>query len=187
MNLSEEQELIQEAQKNNESFVKLYDMYYSRIFGYIFRRTLDLEKSKDICSETFLKALVNIKRFRWKNIPFSAWLYRIATNEMNMADRLSRYRPASLEKFMQNPPFDIIDPNTLETEKLMLEKQMKQNEDFIAIQQKLLLLPSKYQEVIALRYFEEKSIKEIADILDKKEGTVKSLLSRGIDKLKDLL
>jgi RNA polymerase sigma-70 factor, ECF subfamily len=42
----------------------------------------------------------------------------------------------------------------------------------------------KYQEVISLRYFEKKAILEIAEILDKKEGTVKSLLSRGLEKLK---
>ena len=45
-------------------------------------------------------------------------------------------------------------------------------------------LDIKYQEVISLRFFEQKSIKEIAVILNKKEGTVKSLLYRGIDKLK---
>ena len=51
----------------------------------------------------------------------------------------------------------------------------------------MLELPIKYQDVIMLRYFERKSVKEIAEILNKKEGTVKSLLSRGIRRLKNLL
>ncbi|MGI8584642.1 MAG: hypothetical protein ACR2KX_20830, partial [Chitinophagaceae bacterium] len=72
MTQPDEEQLIKEAQNNNYGFVKLYDIYYSRIFGYIFRRTLDLEQTKDITSETFLKAYINIGKFHWKNIPFSA-------------------------------------------------------------------------------------------------------------------
>ena len=61
---------------------------------------------------------------------------------------------------------------------------MKEYKDFQAIQQELLLMDIKYQEVISLRFFEDKSIKEIGAILNKKEGTVKSLLSRGVQLLK---
>lgn len=182
----EEQQVIKEAQKDNESFAKLYDLYYPRIFGYIFRRTLDLERSKDITSETFIKAFINVGRFQWKNVPFSSWLFRIATNEMNMADRKKKYKTESLHQFPGKGTLDIADPQSLETEQIAIEKQLQQSKDFLAVQQKLLLLPLKYREVIALRYFEDKSIKEIAEILDKNEGTVKSLISRGIDKLKIL-
>ena len=55
----------------------------------------------------------------------------------------------------------------------------------MAINESIRKLDIKYQDVIALRFFEHKSIKEIAIILDKKEGTIKSLLSRGIEKLKE--
>jgi RNA polymerase sigma-70 factor (ECF subfamily) len=48
-------------------------------------------------------------------------------------------------------------------------------------------LPAKYQDVIALRYFEGKSIREIAEILGKREGTIKSLLSRGLEKIRKKL
>ena len=58
--------------------------------------------------------------------------------------------------------------------------------DFLRIQKQLLGLPLSYQEVMALRYFEEKSISEISLITGKKEGTVKSLLSRGIEKLRSM-
>jgi RNA polymerase sigma-70 factor (ECF subfamily) len=187
MNLLAEQQLVTDAQKSNESFSKLYDLYYPKIFGYIFRRTLDLELSKDITSETFIKAFINIGRFEWKNIPFSSWLFRIATNEMNMADRKKKYKASSFDDLIDKRTIEIADPQSLETEKLIVEKQLQQSRDFTLIQQKLSLLSLKYQEVIALRYFEEKSIKEIAEILGKNEGTVKSLISRGIEKLKLLL
>lgn len=187
MTQSDEEQLIKEAQKNNQGFVKLYDIYYAKIFGYIFRRTLDLEQTKDITSETFLKAYINIGKFQWKNIPFSAWLYRIATNEMNMAYRTKTFKPDSYHDLAEQGLLEIAEPQSLESEKILMEYQLQQSKDFIQIQEKLKHLPVKYQEVIALRYYEEKSVKEIADILSKKEGTIKSLLSRGIDKLKILL
>ena len=87
----EEQLLVEKAKTDKEAFVRLYDFYYPKIFGYVFRRTLELERTKDITSETFLKAYLNIGRFQWKKIPFSSWLFRIATNEMNMADRKKKY------------------------------------------------------------------------------------------------
>src|SRR5215217_1677334 len=112
MTPEEELEWIREAQHNSAGFVKLYERYYAQIFGYIFRRVLDMERSKDICSETFLKAYVHLGSFRWKGIPFTAWLYRIATNEMNMADRQKKCNAASLDTFMGNARFDLVDPKS---------------------------------------------------------------------------
>jgi len=187
MTQEEEQLIVKEAKTNNESFVKLYDYYYPKILGYCFRRTLDLNLSKDLTSETFLKAFINIGKYQWKGIPFSSWLFRIASNEMNMLDRKKKYSPDSLTSLKECGVFEVADKASLNEEKNELEKQLQQSKDFIKVQQKLLLLPVKYQEVIALKYFEEKSIKEIAEILEIKEGTIKSLLSRGIEKLKYLV
>jgi RNA polymerase sigma factor (sigma-70 family) len=187
MTQEEEKLLINEVKTNNESFVKLYDYYYPKILGYCFRRTLDLNLSKDITSETFLKAFIGIAKYQWKGIPFSSWLFRIASNEMNMLDRKKKYSPDLLTDFKEKGLFDVVDKASLDEEKNEVEKQLQQSKDFVNVQQKLLLLPVKYQEVIALKYFEEKSIKEIVEILEIKEGTIKSLLSRGIEKLKNLI
>ncbi len=187
MTQEEEQLIVKEAKTNNESFVKLYDYYYPKILGYCFRRTLDLNLSKDLTSETFLKAFTGIGKYEWRGIPFSSWLFRIASNEMNMLNRKKKYNPDSLAVLKESGIFEVADTASLNEEKNELEKQLQQSKDFISVQQKLLLLPLKYQEVIALKYFEEKSIKEIAEILKIKEGTIKSLLSRGIEKLKNLV
>lgn len=88
---------------------------------------------------------------------------------------------------MEEIGFEPIDPQTLEAERLEAERKLREYDDFLAIRSKILALPIKYQEVIMLRYFERKGVKEIAEILNKKEGTVKSLLSRGIRKLKNLM
>jgi len=65
-----------------------------------------------------------------------------------------------------------------------LETELQRHEQFITILNGLKTLPIKFQEVISLRYFEGKENKEIAEILDMNEGTLKSLLSRGLEKLR---
>ena len=187
MTQGEEQLIVKDAKTNNKSFVKLYDYYYPKILGYCFRRTLDSNLAKDLTSETFLKAFIGIGRYQLRGIPFSSWLFRIASNEVNMWYRKKNYTPNSLGNSEESGLDEVADKASLDEEKNELEKQLQQSKDFINIQQKLLLLPLKYQEVIALRYFEEKTIKEIREILQIKEGTVKSLLSRGIEKLKYLV
>jgi len=72
-------------------------------------------------------------------------------------------------------------------EQEQLETELKQHEDFKIIQSHVQSLDIKYQEVLALRFFEKKDIKEISAILEKPEGTVKSLLSRGLEKLRELV
>ena len=90
-----------------------------------------------------------------------------------------------LDRLLEHRDFDIANSESYEEERRRIEEELKNYDDFILIQKKLEKLPVKYQEVIALKYFEEKSIKEISEILGKKEGTVKSLISRGLQKLRD--
>ena len=182
MDLNEEKELVKRAKKDPEAFGKLYDQYYSQIFGYILKRVANLEIAQDVCSETFLKALKNLWKFRWKNISFSFWLYRIANNEIANYFRRNKYKPVSLDKVPE--PIAVHNP---ETEILEAEQELKKHQDFLKIQEKITKFPIKYQEVITLRFFEKKKIKEICEILGKKEGTIKSLLHRGLEKLKNLV
>jgi RNA polymerase sigma-70 factor (ECF subfamily) len=187
MTQTEESELIQKAKTDPHAFGILYEQNYARIFGYVYRRTLNWETAQDITSEVFIKAFKNIRRFRWTNISISAWFYRIATNETNMYFRKGRYVSVSLEALMERNGFDPPDPQTTAKERSRIERELRQYEDFLLIRSKIKELPVKYQEVITLRYFEQKSIREIAEILGKREGTIKSLLSRGIEKMKNLL
>ena len=177
-----EKELIKKAKKDPEVFGELYDEYYPRIFGYVLKRTADLEIAQDITSETFFKALKKLWQFRWRNIPFSAWLYRIANNEIANYFRKNKYKPVSLEKIPE--PIAVSNPST---EILEAEQELKKHQDFLMLQKEISKFPIKYQEVITLRFFEKKKIKEIAEILSKKEGTIKSLLHRGLEKLKELM
>ncbi|MCD6148281.1 RNA polymerase sigma factor, partial [bacterium] len=92
----------------------------------------------------------------------------------------------SLDKLKENG-FEPIALHNPEAEFLKAQEELKKHQDFLKIQDKISQLPIKYQEVITLRFFEKKKIKEISEILGKREGTVKSLLHRGLKELKGLL
>ncbi len=75
----------------------------------------------------------------------------------------------------------------IEQERETTELELQLDQEFKEVQKALSQLPVKYQEVIAMKYFEGFRTKKIASILSKKEGTIKSLLSRGLCKLRSLL
>ena len=181
MPFDHEEELIRRVKQDPQAFAFVYDQHYHSIFSYAFRRLANYEAARDVTAETFLKAFQKIGSFEWRSIPISAWLFRIATNEINLYFRQAKYRPACLDAHLHRY---LRYEEGIETEKAALELALRESNDFLMIQQQLLNLDTKYQEVIALRFFEEKSIKEISTILKKKEGTVKSLLSRGLEKLR---
>jgi RNA polymerase sigma-70 factor, ECF subfamily len=183
--LSEEQ-LINEIKANPDRFSLVYDEYYQRIFNYCFKRTKDFDASRDIASETFLKAFLKIDRFIWKRVPIRSWLYRIATNEINLHFRSKKYRPTLLTE-ISNSQVLTLTPLDLLKEREAAEQEMERHKEFIQVQREVAKLPVKYQEVITLKYFENLKIKEISNILRKPEGTIKSLLSRGIKLLKQKL
>jgi len=185
MDLSEEKELVRQAQKAPDAFAKLYDQYYPRIFGYILRRTANLEAAQDLTSETFFNALNKLWQFRWRNVSFSSWLYKIAANEINQYFRKAEYKKSISLEELQEQGFEPVSPDNPESELIEAQEKLRQHREFLEVQNKIVLLPTKYQEVIALRFFEQKQIKEISEILGKKEGTVKSLLHRAVEKLRE--
>jgi RNA polymerase sigma-70 factor (ECF subfamily) len=185
MDLSEEKELVKQAQGSPDAFAKLYDQYYPRIFGYILRRSANLEAAQDITSETFLKALGKLWQFRWRNVSFSSWLYKIASNEINQYFRKAEYKKSISLEELHEQGFELLSPHDPESELIEAQEKLKQHQDFLEIQKKITKLPAKYQEVIALRFFEKKQINEIAEILGKREGTIKSLLHRAVEKLRE--
>jgi len=151
------------------------------------RRTAEYDLSKDIAAETFLKAFLKINTFQYRGVSLSAWLFRIATNELNQYYRSSRYKPQSLQQLLENPQMEKLLHQQDDDEREVIEKELQAFNDYTLIRTNLLKLDIKYQEVIALRYFEQKTNGEISDILDKNEGTIKSLLSRGLEKLRNML
>ena len=187
MNLHQEKELVQKAKQDPAVFSGLYDAHYSKIFNYVLRRVADLELSQDITSEVFLKAFSKLWLFRWRKISFSCWLYKIALHEISNHFRKNKRPTISLDDLLENKNFEPTNFETPKSELIEAQNILEKHEDFLKIQKMLLKLPLKYQEVLSLKFFEHKTTKEIGEILGKKEGTVKSLLSRGIDQLRALV
>ena len=187
MNPEQAKELIRQCRTDPAAFGEVFDLWYKPVFGYIMRRTADYDLSKDIAAETFLKAFLKINTFQWRGIRLSAWLFRIATNELNQYYRSSKYKPQSLQQLLENPQMEKLLHKQDDDEREVMEKELQSFNDYNQIRTNLLKLDLKYQEVIALRYFEQKTNPEISAILDKNEGTIKSLLSRGLEKLRNML
>lgn len=180
-----EEQLLTDIENDPEKLGQVYKTFYNQIFGYVYRRTTDYEAASDISAETFLKAYANIGKFKWRSISLLSWLYKIATNELNKYFNSHKYRPCSLSRIQEEYGIEITDHSNAETESIKLQDELEKHQEFMRINDSIKKLDIKYQDVIALRFFEHKSIKEIAMILDKKEGTIKSLLSRAIKKLKE--
>lgn len=168
-------ETVKKAVKDPEKFKILYDRYFTVIFNYIFRKIDDEDITADLTSQTFLKALRNLRKYKFKGVPFSAWLYRIASNEVN------RHYQQTNKKLVFS--FDVQEFENLIEQSI--EKEEKPDIDYI-IQQMQSMCESDIK-VLELRFFETKSFSEIAFIMDITEATAKMRTYRAIDKLRKLL
>ncbi|HOT14492.1 MAG TPA: RNA polymerase sigma factor [Bacteroidales bacterium] len=178
-----DQILLLKIKENPENFGLVFDAHYKTIFSYIYRRVADYDLARDLSADTFMKAFLHISHFNWQGISLLSWLYRIATNETNYYFRKNRTNNLLRDLTFGDAYLLTLTEESI-TEKQLLEEELKLNQDFLKAQQSIKKLDIKYQEVLSLRYFEKKSVLEIAEILNKKEGTIKSLLSRGLEKLK---
>lgn len=176
-------DLLNKIKNNPDDFSVLFKSYYKSIFGYILRRTGNFDDTADIASDTFFKAFCHINNFSYKGISVKVWLYRIATNEVNMYFRHKQKHNSVIERadFENKSMFN----NFLHEDKKELEMELQKHDQFLQVLNGLKTLPIKYQEVISLRYFEGKDNKEIVEILNINEGTLKSQLSRGLEKLRE--
>lgn len=175
-------ELLNKIKNNPTDFSELFKLYYRPIFGYILRRTCDFDDTTDIAADTFFKAFKNINNFSYKGISIKVWLYRIATNEVNLYIRQKKRHNSIFERI--NPEDKGIFNSNFHEDKKELEIELQKHDQFLMVIKALKTLPIKYQEVISLRYIEGKENKEIVDILSINEGTLKSLISRGLEKLR---
>jgi RNA polymerase sigma-70 factor, ECF subfamily len=188
MDQLEENKLVAEAQRDSQAFGVIFDMYYPKILQYATRRIGNLELAQDITADVFYKALHKLWQFKWRAVPFSAWLYRIANNEINQHFRKGTYRKVtSLENLMEGTDFEPQALEDLQKEREEAEREIERHAEYKIVQEAVRTLPLHYQEVISLRYFEKKKLTEIAVILGKKEGTIKSLHSRALVLLRKVL
>jgi len=177
--LKEKYLLFRAKNKDPEAFAEVYDIYVDRIYRFVFFKVNRAEEAQDITSEVFLKTwqyLIDGKEI--KNL--NALFYKIARNLVIDHYRKASQKDVSLEglKTSEAELKDLIDDQIHQIEvKLEIDK----------IEEKLMGLKDDYREIIILRYIEGLSIKEIADIVEKRKGAVRVILYRALNALKELL
>lgn len=185
-----EKNLVARAQAGDfEAFSALVDANKSKIYALAVKMTSNTEDADDIVQETLLKAIDNIEQFRGE-ASFGTWLYSIALNQTRallakkkQADLrpLEEYLPSSSNGVTHGDTgtklFDWKDPHsTLENQELAR-----------IIDEALAELPYLYREAFLLRYYEELSIKEIAELIDETVASTKSRVLRARLALRDKL
>jgi RNA polymerase sigma-70 factor, ECF subfamily len=182
----DDQELIARIRRDRRHFGTLFDLHYAPMKKYVLRRVGDYHSANDIVSETFLKAFLAFDRFTWRGVPLKAWLYRIATNEVNQYfRRRSRYVPENLHRLEEFNDVRIL--RVADDERRAWELEEARHAQFRQARAAINTLPVRYAEVLALRFFEQLSPGEVAVILGKPEGTVKSLCARGLEKVRAIM
>lgn len=179
-----EAELVERAKTSRQAFGELYERYYSRILNYIYRCTLNVAVAEELTSNTFFKALQGLSRYRHRGV-FAAWLYRIATNEVRMHWRVENKRRAR----ERNPQWldDLERVYFAPQARESAEQRRERMSRYARLHEALRKLPQRYQTVLVLRFFEELSYDEIAKVAGKRLGTVKSLIHRGLKRLRGLM
>jgi RNA polymerase sigma-70 factor (ECF subfamily) len=174
-------DLVQASLSDPESYGAIIRKYSPLLGRYLWRLGVgDEHDRKDLLQEIFIKAYLNLNEYD-QDLAFSSWIYRIGHNESVSFFRKKSVRPqtTSIDEYEGLPmPNLIVDdlPNAFDT---ALTKR--------SLLEMIYTLDQKYQEVLILNYFEEKSYDEIADILKKPPGTIATLISRAKAKLKILL
>ena len=175
-----DEELVQIALADQESFGLIIDRYSEPLSRYIRRLTrLDEEEAKDVLQDIFIKIYLNLNDFDHR-LKFSSWIYRVAHNQVIDHWRKSQVRPSTA-----------IDPDDAfwlsVADDLDLEAEANRRELGVKIRKLIDRLEGDYRAILILRYLEDKDYQEISDIMKKPIGTVATLINRAKKKLKNLV
>ena len=158
------------------AFGALYDRYVDAVYRYVFYRVRNDADAEDLVSDVFMRALRAMPRYE-PRVAFLAWLYRIARNAV--IDRARRSRTQiSFEDALAHPGVDqVVEPDA--TILALSDKE--------AVRGALAKLTPLQQEVIVLRFVEGYSTLEIANLVGKREGTVRGIQFRALEALRALI
>lgn len=175
----EEQALIEAAGRDPHAFRMLYRQYHRRVFAYVAYRVGRAEDAEDITADVFVRVVGGLRRFQWRGEgSFSAWLFRIAYNEIQRHHGRSRGKPAHI-------PLDELPE--LHGSQLTPDQEVQRKEQFEQLRRAIAALTPRRQEIITLKFFAELRNKEIAVVLNLDERTVAAHLHRALNDLERYL
>ena len=148
------------AKGNNPAFDVLLNRHKSSVHSYIYYIVRDRDLTEDVFQETFVKAIVTIKQGRYsENGKFKAWIMRIAHNLI-----IDHFRQERNENTISNDEVDVDLFNDIRLSDCTAEDQMVQNQVFDDVRKLVRHLPDNQREVLEMRYYQDMSFKEIAEI-----------------------
>jgi RNA polymerase sigma-70 factor, ECF subfamily len=165
--------LVERAQRGDRAALEeLYLTHFDRIYSYLHMSVGSRHDAEDLTTQTFVKMLESIGRFRWQSVPFSAWLFRIAHN-LAMDHFRSRRR--------WQPEEEIPEPSG--AEETSAEEQALASIGQTSLMELIARLSPEQRQVLTLKFVFRFSNGEVATILEKTEGAVKSLQHRALSSL----
>lgn len=178
-------ELIKLAQSGNrpafEQLIFMYDKHVLNI-AYTFRNNAD--DAKDIYQDVFIRVFNGIKNFKFES-EFSTWIYRITVNLcITYKNKEKKLQHQVIDNSNDEDEFNILDIYSSEdiTDELVIKNETKE-----IIEKAINSLPEKQKITLTMKYYNGMKIKEIAEIMNCNEGTVKRYLFNATNKLKKLL
>jgi RNA polymerase sigma-70 factor (ECF subfamily) len=169
---ADERLLVEAAQADLSKFDVLYEIHFDRVYFFVVRRVHDRSIAEDLTSEVFHKALANLPSYQWRGTPFSAWLFRIASNAI-----VDHFKRSGREQQSDELEHRLAQPDLSSTDLDFIERHVHL---FRLVGQ----LPEIQRRVVCERFVEERSIREIARRLSKTEGAIKQLQFRALRALR---
>jgi RNA polymerase sigma-70 factor, ECF subfamily len=166
-------DLVERAQRGDRSALEeLYLLHFDRIYSYLHLSVGSRHDAEDLTTQTFVKMLEAIGRFKWRSVPFSAWLFRIAHN-------------LAMDHFRANRRWQ---PDEEILESVQGEETSAEDQALVSLGQSSMLelierLSPEQRQVLTLKFVFRFSNAEAASILGKSEGAVKSLQHRALASL----
>ena len=173
----EDSDLVEFAKDDKAAFGEIYERYLAKIYNYIYYRTGNQQDAEDLTAKVFYRAMSHIDNYVDKGVPFQAWLYRIAHNLV-----ANFHRDKGRRKII---PLDDYVALTLRSE--APDKQAESTEQEELLMDAIRRLPADRQQLIILKFIEQKSNQEIGEIMGRTEGAIKSLYHRTLLSLRDEL
>jgi len=170
--------LVKKAKgRDPDSFGKLYDEYVDQIFRYVYYKVGNFAESQDLTGQTFLKAFENIDSYEVRDVAFSSWLYRIAHNLL--VDYFRRESKRENVPIEDQPPTPSTRGNPVETVLADLDSER--------LYRALNRLTHNQREVLVLKFIDNMSNNQVAEIMGISVGAVKSTQKRGLLALNRIL
>ena len=173
-NISDEEILtmLRNGQNVEKGFKLLMLKYQERLYWQIRRLVLEHEDANDVIQNTLIKIFRNIQKFKG-DAQLYTWMYRIATNE---AITFLKKKKKKTTTSIDNKELDI-------SNQLKADAYFDGDEAQIRLQEALVTLPERQRLVFDMRYFEEKSYKEISEILETSVGALKASYHHAVKKI----